>query len=257
MVDQKIKQTLKVAAGMGKGDDKYVGHLAHGEIILSNAFQKEYPGLIDDLRKAFERVGINMNRYIVGHKENRINSETGMPMYAEGMDGAGEGPGGGGGYGDGDSVGGNGSGADAGGGNGGGGEGGSHDRAITTDTAGDTPAPATTTQIQPAKIPVVPLTPENTGVKLGYDPIGPASFSPATPTAMNNMAAPAAANADPSAQQVAPFSSGSTIFQPGQQPAFADGGIVDAALKKVSSKYSDTGLPLNAMQILSKIARTG
>ena len=252
MVDQKIKQTLKVAAGMGKGDDRYVGHLAHGEIILSNAFQKEYPGLIDDLRKAFERVGININRYIVGHKENRINSETGMPMYAEGMDGGGEGPGGGGGYGDGDgSAGGNGSGADAGGGNGGGGEGGSHD------TAGDTPAPAAEEEKKPEKIPVVPLTPENTGVKLGYDPIGPASFSPATPPPMNTAAAPTMPSSMPATPQTNPFASGSTMFEPGQQPAFADGGIVDAALKKVSSKYSDTGLPLNAMQILSKIAKSG
>ena len=252
MVDQKIKQTLKVAAGMGKGDDRYVGHLAHGEIILSNAFQKEYPGLIDDLRKAFERVGINMNRYIVGHKENRINSETGMPMYAEGMDGGGEGPGGGGGYGDGDSAGGNGSGADAGGGNGGGGDGGGHEGGDTPD-----PTPAEEPPPIPEKKPIIPLTPENTGVKLGYDPIPNASFTPATPPPMNTAAAPTMPSSMPATPQTNPFASGSTMFEPGQQPAFADGGIVDAALKKVSSKYFDTGLPLNAMQILSKIAKSG
>ena len=250
MVDQKIKQTLKVAAGMGKGDDRYVGHLAHGEIILSNAFQKEYPGLIDDLRKAFERVGINMNRYIVGHKENRINSETGMPMYAEGMDGGGEGPGGGGGYGDGDSAGGNGSGADAGGGNGGGGEGGGHEGGDTPD-----PTPAEEPPPIPEKKPIIPLTPENTGVKLTYDPIGNSTFAPATPTDMTPTTF--TGNGMPATPPNTSFASGSTVFEPGQQPAFADGGIVDAALKKVSSKYSDTGLPLNAMQILSKIARTG
>jgi hypothetical protein len=248
MVDQKIKQTLKVAAGMGKGDDRYVGHLAHGEIILSNAFQKEYPGLIDDLRKAFERVGINMNRYIVGHKENRINNETGMPMYAEGMDGAGEGPGGGGGYGDGD-------GADAGGsggGNGGGGEGGGHEG------GGDAPTPAVEEPPPiPEKKPIIPLTPENTGIKLGYDPIPNASFTPATPSSINTAAAPTMPSSMPDTPQTNPFASGSTMFEPGQQPAFADGGIVDAALKRVSSKYSDTGLPLNAMQILSKIAKSG
>ncbi len=245
MVDQKIKQTLKVAAGMGKGDDKYVGHLAHGEIILTNAFQKEYPGFIDDLRKACERVGINLNRYIVGHKENRINEDTGIAEFFDGNDS--------GGYGDGSSSASDGAsagGADA--GNGGGGDGGGHEGGDTPD-----PTPAEEPPPIPEKKPIIPLTPENTGVKLGYDPIPNASFTPATPTAMNNMAAPAAANADPSAQQVAPFSSGSTIFQPGQQPAFADGGIVDAALKRVSDKYTNTGLPLNAMQILSKIARTG
>lgn len=253
MVDQQVKQTLKVAAGMGKGDDRYVGHLAHGEIILSNAFQKEYPGLIDDLRKAFERVGINMNQYIVGHKENRINDETGMPMYAEGMDGGGEGPGGGGGYGDGDGVGGNGSegegfgGLGGGSGDGGGGGGG----------AGETPAPAeepTAPEI-PQKRPDVPLTPENTGIKLTYDPIGNSTFVPATPTAM--MPTTFSGTGLPNPSENNPFASGSTMFEPGQQSAFADGGIVDAALKKVSNKYSDTGLPLNAMQILSKIAKSG
>jgi hypothetical protein len=246
MVDQKIKQTLKVAAGMGKGDDRYVGHLAHGEIILSNAFQKEYPGLIDDLRKAFERVGINMNRYIVGHKENRINNETGMPMYAEGIDGGGEGPGGSGGYGDGGGAGGAGSG-DGGDGHGDGGDGSTPD----TPVAEETPPPL------PEKKPVIPLTPENTGIKLGYDPIPNASFTPATPPPINTAAAPTMPSSMPATPQTNPFASGSTMFEPGQQPAFADGGIVDAALKRVSSKYSDTGLPLNAMQILSKIAKSG
>ena len=276
MVDQKIKQTLKVAAGMGKGDDRYVGHLAHGEIILSNAFQKKYPGLIDDLRKAFERVGINMNRYIVGHKENRINSETGMPMYAEGMDGGGEGPGGGGGYGDGDgSAGGNGTSE---GGGSGGGSGDGHGDGGDGSTP-DTPVVEEPPPPLPEKKPVIPLTPVNTGVKLGYDPIPNAPFTPAQPTTgappsdrgvfynarftpatpppMNTAAAPTMPSSMPDTPQTNPFASGSTMFEPGQQPAFADGGIVDAALKKVSSKYSDTGLPLNAMQILSKIAKSG
>jgi hypothetical protein len=228
MVDQKIKQTLKVAAGMGKGGDQYVGHLAHGEIILSNAFQKEYPGLIDDLRKAFERVGINMNRYIVGHKENRINSETGMPMYAEGIDGGGEGPGGSGGYGDG--GGGNeggGMGGNEGGGGGNEGGGGSGN-----DNAG-APSDAPVAEEKPGEFkppPPMPLTPQNMGTNLGYDPIPSATFTPATPTALPP----------------------TTSFQ-----QFAGGGLVDAALKKISNKYTDTGLPLNAMEILSKIARTG
>ena len=92
---------------------------------------------------------------------------------------------------------------------------------------------------------------------MGYDPIPAATFTPATPTPMNTMAAPAMASSAPATPQANPFASGSTMFQPGQQPAFADGGIVDAALKRVSDKYSDTGLPLNAMQILSKIAKSG
>jgi hypothetical protein len=228
MVDQKIKQTLKVAAGMGKGGDQYVGHLAHGEIILSNAFQKEYSGLIDDLRKAFERVGINMNRYIVGHKENRINSETGMPMYAEGIDGGGEGPGGSGGYGDGggegvggEGVGGEGVGGEGGGGDGGGGGGGNEDNSSSTPIIPEEKAKPTFQ---------TPLTPQNMGTNLGYDPIPSATFTPATPTTLPP----------------------TTSFQ-----QFAGGGLVDAALKKVSNKFTDTGLPLNAMEILSKIARTG
>jgi hypothetical protein len=244
MVDQKIKQTLKVAAGMGKGDDRYVGHLAHGEIILSNAFQKEYPGLIDDLRKAFERVGINMNRYIVGHKENRINEDTGIAEFFEGNDS--------GGYGEGSSGGGTGSGGEGMGGGSGDGHGDGGDGSTPdTPVAEETPPPI------PEKKPVIPLTPENTGIKLGYDPIPNASFTPATPPPINTAAAATMPSSMPATPQTNPFASGSTMFEPGQQPAFADGGIVDAALKRVSSKYSDTGLPLNAMQILSKIAKSG
>jgi len=111
-------------------------------------------------------------------------------------------------------------------GNDGGGGGGGND---------NTPEPATTVdekkpeeKTKPAS--PMPLTPQNMGTNLGYDPIPSATFTPATPTALPP----------------------TTSFQ-----QFAGGGLVDAALKKVSSKYTDTGLPLNAMEILSKIARTG
>ena len=76
MVDQRVNRTLKVAAGMGKGRDKYIGHLAHGEVVLPIPFQKAYPGLILDLKRAFERAGLDFNRYIVGHEHNRINDLT-------------------------------------------------------------------------------------------------------------------------------------------------------------------------------------
>ena len=303
MVDQRVNRTLKVAAGMGKGRDKYIGHLAHGEVVLPIPFQRAYPGLILDLKRAFERAGLDFNRYIVGHDHNRINESTGIPMFEGDGDGASDGASGGGagmgpeggdmgGYGSGAAAGSSGSGASGsgasgsgasggassgagmgpeggdmagyggdaaagssgsygGGGMGGGsGDGGGHEGRNTPD-----PAPAEEPPPIPEKKPIIPLTPENTGIKLTYDPIGNSTFAPATPTDMTPTTF--TGNGMPATPPNTSFASGSTVFEPGQQPAFADGGIVDAALNKVSSKYSDTGLPLNAMQILSKIARTG
>ena len=100
------------------------------------------------------------------------------------------------------------------------------------DNAG-APSDAPVAEEKPGEVkppPPMPLTPQNMGTNLGYDSIPNATFTPAAPTALPP----------------------STSFQ-----QFAGGGLVDAALKKVSNKYTDTGLPLNAMEILSKIARTG
>ena len=100
------------------------------------------------------------------------------------------------------------------------------------DNAG-APSDAPVAEEKPGEVkppPPMPLTPQNMGTNLGYDSIPNATFTPATPTALPP----------------------TTSFQ-----QFAGGGLVDAALKKVSIKYTDTGLPLNAMEILSKIARTG
>jgi len=74
---------------------------------------------------------------------------------------------------------------------------------------------------KPDPIAPKPLTPENMGLNLGYS-------GDLKPTIVGAMPTP-----------------------------YADGGIVDAALRKVNSKYSPEGLPLSAMEILSKIARTG
>jgi len=76
-------------------------------------------------------------------------------------------------------------------------------------------------QKKPDPIAPKPLTPENMGLNLGYS-------GDLKPTIVGAMPTP-----------------------------YADGGIVDAALRKVNSKYSPEGLPLSAMEILSKIARTG
>jgi hypothetical protein len=358
MVDQRVNRTLKVAAGMGKGRDKYIGHLAHGEVVLPIPFQKAYPGLILDLKRAFERAGLDFNRYIVGHEHNRINPSTGIPMFDDG-DGDGDGDdgsegsegmsGGNGVYGDGEgpSVG-------SGEGPGGSGEGG--DGGNIPDP---TPPPEPTPPPPPPPKPPTPLTPEVTGIPLTYPDIPPASVTPATPSV--NPSIPSVTPATPSvnlpmvdSSKPTPtnpngffYSAGSdntapapSLFKgagaPGEVtataapagvkmaapdpimtarainfakqgfaepsgirgmaspsgmanpfnptnmatpsamqgmagpldfakmanpnfnnlPQFANGGIVDAALKKVSSKYTDTGLPLNAMEILSKIART-
>jgi hypothetical protein len=100
------------------------------------------------------------------------------------------------------------------------------------DNAG-APSDAPVAEEKPGEVkppPLMPLTPQNMGTNLGYDSIPNATFTPTAPTALPP----------------------TTSFQ-----QFAGGGLVDAALKKISNKYTDTGLPLNAMEILSKIARTG
>jgi hypothetical protein len=74
---------------------------------------------------------------------------------------------------------------------------------------------------KPDPIAPKPLTPENMGLNLGYTGTLKPTITGAMPT------------------------------------PYAEGGIVDAALRKINSKYSPEGLPLSAMEILSKIARTG
>jgi len=74
---------------------------------------------------------------------------------------------------------------------------------------------------KPDPIAPKPLTPENMGLNLGYTGALKPTITGAMPT------------------------------------PYAEGGIVDAAMRKVNSKYSPEGLPLSAMEILSKIARTG
>jgi len=287
MVDQRVNRTLKVAAGMGKGRDKYIGHLAHGEVVLPIPFQKAYPGLIHDLKRAFERAGLDFNRYIVGHQHNRINDLTGIPMFEGEGDGGGDGGsdgggaeggnGGGAGMGaeggtaaEGGAAGSSGMGAEGGtaaeGGVSGGASGGASSGAGMGPEGGDMGGydseglgsigegfeggggdgggdKSTQNQQETPKEPprLNPVTPQLTPPNMTYAPLGPATFSPATPSNL----------------PMGDFASGSTTFNGAQIPAFADGGIVDAALKKVSNKYSDTGLPLNAMQILSKIAKSG
>jgi hypothetical protein len=310
MVDQRVNKTLKVAAGMGKGRDRYIGHLSPGEVVLPIPFQKAYPGLILDLKRAFERAGLDFNRYIVGHEHNRINPSTGIPMFDDGDgDGGGdgaegsEGMGAEGNYGEGVSEG-VGAGNGPGEGHGDGGDGGNN--------PDPTPPPEPTPPPPPK--PPTPLTPEVTGMPLTYPDIPAASVTPATPSGFfysagsdNTASAPSlfkgagefgevTATAAPAGVKMAApdpimtaraidfakqgFAEPSGVHNMATPsamqgmagpldfakmanpnfnnlPQFAGGGLVDAALKKVSSKYTDTGLPLNAMEILSKIARTG
>jgi hypothetical protein len=147
MVDRKLNQALNAASSKGKDGDDKIGHLAHDELVIPVKFQQKYPGVMKTLQKMFTESGWNYNQYVVGNKANKINPSTGIAMFAEGMDGAGEGPGGGGGYGEGASEGAS--------------EGDGHGEGGTNPVVAETAAPAKDTgkiDETPAPTPVTPPT---------------------------------------------------------------------------------------------------
>ena len=89
MPQKSIKKAVKKAARLGEGRDKIMAHLSPGEIVLPLDFQKKFPAVEMALRQAFEKSGIDYERYVAGSAQNRINPRTGAPMFDDGSEGGG------------------------------------------------------------------------------------------------------------------------------------------------------------------------
>ena len=63
----------------GRGGDQIVGHLTPGEIVIPVEMLDEE--LMEILDEFFAENGLPMGQYTVGHEENSINPETGMPEF--------------------------------------------------------------------------------------------------------------------------------------------------------------------------------
>ena len=75
-----MKEHLNKAADKGRGGDTYLAHMTGGELVLPKdmASDPQIRALID---AKFKSSGISPNMYVVGHKENQINPETGQPEF--------------------------------------------------------------------------------------------------------------------------------------------------------------------------------
>ena len=79
-MDTEEKQVLKDAAEEGRKEDSMLAHVAKGEIVLPLPLAND-PEIKALLEKKFKAAGANMNQYVVGHKDNSINPETGLPEF--------------------------------------------------------------------------------------------------------------------------------------------------------------------------------
>lgn len=78
-------QANKEAPKKGRMGDTVLGHLTKGEVVLPVQ-------MLDADNKAIRKVvmqmmteyGVNPNEYTVGHKDNKVNPETGYPEFWDG-----------------------------------------------------------------------------------------------------------------------------------------------------------------------------
>ena len=61
--------------------DPIEAHLTVGEFIIPALVLNTAPELKDALKTMFDELGVNINQYTVGHKDNSINPETGLPEF--------------------------------------------------------------------------------------------------------------------------------------------------------------------------------
>ena len=62
-------------------NDPIEAHLTIGEFIIPPVVLNTAPELKDALKTLFDGLGVNINQYTVGHKDNAINPETGLPEF--------------------------------------------------------------------------------------------------------------------------------------------------------------------------------
>ena len=56
-------------------------HLTNGELVIPPGILQKASGLSEALEQLFNEVDINYNEFVVGHSDNKINSETGLPEF--------------------------------------------------------------------------------------------------------------------------------------------------------------------------------
>ncbi len=77
---EEMQDVLEDAAEAGRGGDSMLAHVARGEIVLPVELATD-PEIRALLEKKFKANDMKINRYVVGHRENSINPETGLPEY--------------------------------------------------------------------------------------------------------------------------------------------------------------------------------
>jgi len=75
-----MKEYLDKAEDKGRKGDTYLAHMTGGELVLPKEFASD-PQIRALIDAKFKSQGISTDRYVVGHKENSINPETGQPEF--------------------------------------------------------------------------------------------------------------------------------------------------------------------------------
>tara|TARA_R100001015_G_C4617856_1_gene174237 strand:+ start:505 stop:1260 length:756 start_codon:yes stop_codon:yes gene_type:complete len=69
-----------VEAKKGQATDTVLAHLTAGEIVIPVEMLQSKKDLAI-VTKLFERMGVNINEFTVGHEDNKMNPETGHPEF--------------------------------------------------------------------------------------------------------------------------------------------------------------------------------
>lgn len=77
---EEMQDALEDAAEAGRGEDSLLAHVARGEIVLPLPLAND-PEIKALLEKKFKAADIKMTQYVVGHRDNSINPETGLPEF--------------------------------------------------------------------------------------------------------------------------------------------------------------------------------
>ena len=75
-----MKEHLNEAADKGRKGDTYLAHMTGGELVLPKEFASD-PQIRALIDAKFKSNGVSTDQYVVGHKENSINPETGQPEF--------------------------------------------------------------------------------------------------------------------------------------------------------------------------------
>lgn len=81
MNDQMMQQAVvQQAAEQGRGGDTVMAHLTLGELVIPKDIVND-PEVAQVLQSVFDAYGVNINEFIVGNQENKINPQTGQPEF--------------------------------------------------------------------------------------------------------------------------------------------------------------------------------